>query len=233
MLSFVNSQAKCEYQPLRYTYMQDTYLTIRCKKIKLLLCAFPSYRKEFSFIVHPLLFLSFVQTSFPWCLYVHDSQLNHLSTYRHSPTCSETKYIDIQLWYEWKEQQNLQCYIRTHKTHALYVFYLCILICRTQLNNKRIYSFKKNLSELKVSKRNEKNVFNLKIFYIRQRHGKNPKRANHVMFLSHTFLLFFLVVFATSKSSASPIHEIANDFAGSQYNAFHKRYTRKMYGKSR
>lgn len=53
-------------------------------------------------------------------------------------------------------------------------------------------------------------------------------RGVTTMFLSHTFLLLFLVVLATTEFSASPLHEIANAFVGSPDNGFHKLYT-KIY----
>lgn len=46
------------------------------------------------------------------------------------------------------------------------------------------------------------------------------------MFLSHTFLLLFLVVPATTEFSASPLHEIAYASTGSPDNGFHKLYTK-------
>lgn len=44
------------------------------------------------------------------------------------------------------------------------------------------------------------------------------------MFLSHTFLLVFLL--ATTESSDSPLREIANASAGSPYHDFQKLYTK-------
>lgn len=46
------------------------------------------------------------------------------------------------------------------------------------------------------------------------------------MFLSHTFLLLFLLVLATTESSASPLHELASAVAGSPDNGLHKLYTK-------
>lgn len=46
------------------------------------------------------------------------------------------------------------------------------------------------------------------------------------MFLSHTFLLVFHVVLATTESSDSPLHEIANASAGSPDHDFQKLYTK-------
>lgn len=51
-------------------------------------------------------------------------------------------------------------------------------------------------------------------------------RVLKTMFLSHTFLLVFLVVLATTESSASPLHEIANASAGSPDHDFQKLYTK-------
>lgn len=51
-------------------------------------------------------------------------------------------------------------------------------------------------------------------------------RVLKTMFLSHTFLLVFLVVLATTESSDSPLHEIANAFTGSPDNDFQKLYTK-------
>lgn len=45
------------------------------------------------------------------------------------------------------------------------------------------------------------------------------------MFLSHTFLLLFLVVLATTESSASQLNKIASASTGSPDNDFHKLYT--------
>lgn len=51
-------------------------------------------------------------------------------------------------------------------------------------------------------------------------------RVLKTMFLSHTFLLVFLVVLATTESSDSPLHEIANASAGSPDHDFQKLYTK-------
>lgn len=51
-------------------------------------------------------------------------------------------------------------------------------------------------------------------------------RVLKTMFLSHTFLLVFLVVLATTESSDSPLHEIANASAGSPDQDFQKLYTK-------
>lgn len=51
-------------------------------------------------------------------------------------------------------------------------------------------------------------------------------RVLKTMFLSHTFLLVFLVVLATTKSSDSPLHEIATASAGSPDHDFQKLYTK-------
>lgn len=51
-------------------------------------------------------------------------------------------------------------------------------------------------------------------------------RVLKTMFLSHTFLLVFLVVLATTESSDSTLHEIANASAGSPDNDFQKLYTK-------
>lgn len=42
------------------------------------------------------------------------------------------------------------------------------------------------------------------------------------IFLSNIFLLLFLVVLETTELSLSPLHTIANAFAGSPDNGFHK-----------
>lgn len=51
-------------------------------------------------------------------------------------------------------------------------------------------------------------------------------RVLKTMFLSHSFLLVFLVVLATTESSDSPLHEIANASAGSPDHDFQKLYTK-------
>lgn len=51
-------------------------------------------------------------------------------------------------------------------------------------------------------------------------------RVLKIMFLSHTFLLVFLVVLATTESSDSPLHEIATASAGSPDHDFQKLYTK-------
>lgn len=51
-------------------------------------------------------------------------------------------------------------------------------------------------------------------------------RVLKTMFLSHTFLLVFLVVLATTESSDSPLHEIANASTGSPGHDFQKLYTK-------
>lgn len=51
-------------------------------------------------------------------------------------------------------------------------------------------------------------------------------RVLKTMFLSHTFLLVFLVVRATTESSDSPLHELANASAGSPDHDFQKLYTK-------
>lgn len=51
-------------------------------------------------------------------------------------------------------------------------------------------------------------------------------RVLKTMFLSHTFLLVFLVVLATTESSDSPLHELANASAGSPDHDFQKLYTK-------
>lgn len=51
-------------------------------------------------------------------------------------------------------------------------------------------------------------------------------RVLKTMFLSHTFLLVFLVVLATTESSDSPLHEISTASAGSTDHDFQKLYTK-------
>lgn len=51
-------------------------------------------------------------------------------------------------------------------------------------------------------------------------------RVLKTMFLSHTFLLVFLVVLATTESRDSPLHELANASAGSPDHDFQKLYTK-------
>lgn len=51
-------------------------------------------------------------------------------------------------------------------------------------------------------------------------------RVLKTMFLSHTFLLVFLVVRATTESSDSPLHELANASFGSPDNGFQKLYSK-------
>lgn len=51
-------------------------------------------------------------------------------------------------------------------------------------------------------------------------------RVLKTMFLSHTFLLVFLVLLATTESSDSPLREIANASAGSPDHDFQKLYTK-------
>lgn len=51
-------------------------------------------------------------------------------------------------------------------------------------------------------------------------------RVLKIIFLSNTFLLVFLVVLATTESSDSPLHEIANASAGSPDHNFQKLYTK-------
>lgn len=51
-------------------------------------------------------------------------------------------------------------------------------------------------------------------------------RVLKTMFISHTFLLVFLVVLATTESSDSAPHENANASAGSPDHDFQKLYTK-------